>query len=455
MMATSAVITPARNERCPCGSDKRYKDCCGSIGAAAPATASRSLTDLMNSALAAQHARRLDEAELLYREALSRSPDNPDALHMLGVIRYEKRDDAQAQSLILRALDLTHWAHRAYRHNLGLVLARIGRSQDEGDRSASARARQREWLSSHEPRPPVTPPSVDVVIPCFNHGRFVEAALRSVFAQTFRDLCITVIDDGSSDDSTSVIARVLRDSPFPHRFVARGNRGAAMTINEGIAMSGSDYVNILNSDDLYEPDRIERMVEATAGAGAEWAFSGVSFIDAEGEPIDPLRDERVYTQTCMMASIPFRESVGFSLVTGNASVSSGNLFFSRRLCDRIGGFRDFRYNHDWDFGLRALREAEPVFVSPATYRYRLHGKNTITESGKRARGEANVMMTDFLDWAISGDIRQSPLAPSVANWGSTFITTVLEAGMANLVDPSLLRRLAGQAAEELSTAAAG
>ena len=432
---SAAVASPGRNDPCPCGSGKRYKDCCGRLEAAG------SVEDLLNAALAAQQARQLDTAERLYRDALLRRSDLPDALHMLGVIRYEKGDDAEARSLILRALDLTGWAYPAFRHNLGLVIARADGGRADA-RRAHARDRYRRWQESRTIRP--VAPRVDVVMPCFNHARYVAQALRSVFAQSYRRIRLIVIDDGSSDDSASVISRVLDKCPFPHRFIARDNRGAAATINEAVGMSDGEFVNVLNSDDLFEPDRIETLVSEIAGTGVQWGFSGVSFVDDQDVALDTLKDARAYAQTCSMSMIPFRETVGFSLITGNASMSSGNLFFSRSLFERVGGFREFRYNHDWDFALRALRLAEPAFVTAQTYRYRLHGANTIVESAERARSEANVIMREYLAWASTEDASASTLAPSLGNWGTAFIVTVLEGGMAELLDPVLLRRLADE-----------
>ena len=259
--------TPGRNDRCSCGSGKRYKECCGRFGMTDQSDAAASVRDLMNSALAEQRARRLDAAERLYRDVLSRTADIPDALHMLGVIRYERGDDAEARELILRALDLTNWAHRSYRHNLGLVVARMQREHDGDTVPARMRERYRAWMQSTGARQPVAEPLVDVVVPCFNHVRFIEQALRSIYMQTYRNLRITVIDDGSIDGSVDVIAQTIKASPFPASFIARANRGAAATINEAIAMSDGVFVNVLNSDDAFAPGRVEQMLAATGGCG--------------------------------------------------------------------------------------------------------------------------------------------------------------------------------------------
>src|SRR5208337_4480072 len=116
----------------------------------------------------------------------------------------------------------------------------------------------------------------------------------------------------------------------------------------------------------------QAMVDSIAAQGFAWGFSGVDVIDADDRPADPLRDAAALRALVIQGAIPLKDTVGFALIEANVAISSGNLFFSRDLFDRLGGFRDFRYNHDWDFCLRALRLAEPRYVRARTYRYRLH-----------------------------------------------------------------------------------
>jgi len=220
----------------------------------------------MNSALAAQQSGDLRRAERIYRQVVAMAPDVPDALHMLGVLRFEQGDCKEAAQLILRALDLTAWRFPMFRYNLGLVIARAYGEQADRDRdSVILRFPTSSRENSTANGAGLT---VAVVVPCYNHARFVKRAIESVFAQTYRQIELVVIDDGSTDASTEIARRTLADSPFPCRFVARENRGATVTINEAISLSSAPFINILNSYDWFSVDRIALMVEHVAASCA-------------------------------------------------------------------------------------------------------------------------------------------------------------------------------------------
>ena len=112
-----------RNQACPCGSGKRYKHCCGAVAPSA-GDAGNPLA-LMAAALRLQQAGALDEAEARYREVLGSTPNEPDCLHMLGVICYQTGRVQEALGLVERALDLTGWQFDSMRYNLGFVISRL------------------------------------------------------------------------------------------------------------------------------------------------------------------------------------------------------------------------------------------------------------------------------------------------------------------------------------------
>jgi GT2 family glycosyltransferase len=403
---------------------------------------SEKISRRMNDALAAQASKDLQQAERIYREVVAMAPDVPDALHMLGVLRFEQGDCKEAAQLILQALDLTAWRFPTFRYNLGLVIARAYGEQSERDRDTVIRRTPR-TSGRENGATNAGQPTVAVVVPCYNHARFVKRAIESVFSQTYRQIELVVVDDGSTDGSTEIARRTLADSPFPCQFVARDNQGATATINEGISLSSAPFINVLNSDDWFSDDRIALMVGHVAASGAQWGFSETAYVDDRDRPLDPRLDKRAGTLSAVAGAASSHATVGFSFLGGNAAISSGNLFFSRAMFQRIGPFSSLRYNHDWEFSLRAVRVAEPKFVPAPTYYYRLHDSNTI--SGAISDGgmtEANIMLTEFFRWASNQQASVNPLAPTMRTWGMYFVCSCLNNGWAGLFEQEELRRLA-------------
>ena len=420
------TATP-RNAPCPCGSGKRYKHCHGVAAGGAEAQ------DPLAQALAEHRAGRLDGAESLYRRALEETPGHADALHMLGVVRLARGYPQEALALIVQALDATGWRVDAMRTNLGLVLAAIAGPRHPAPRTHPA-------APGRLPRE--SRPLVSIVVPSFNHGRFVERALSSVRMQDYPSLELVVVDDGSTDGSPGTIERALRDMPFRAELVARDNRGAHAALNEGLAQARGAYVQFLNSDDMLATTRVSRMVDAVASAGTSWGFSGIAVVDADDRPLPRTPGSRADALLRAIEDVEREETAGLALVAANVAVSSGNIFVERSLAQDLGGFEPLRYNHDWDFCLRALERSEPAFVRDPLYVYRLHGSNTITESAERARQESHAPVAAFLARATSGAALGNPLAPS----RETLLSVALSRGMGALLDIGVLQQAAREAA---------
>ena len=442
-MTATIPAAGSRTAPCPCGSGRRYKDCHGALPVASAPRMNARAHQLALQALASQQRQEYTQAKSLYEEALRVSPDHADALHMLGVIHYEENKLESAAQLMLRALDLTGWNVLDMRANFGLVLGALtARHTPEG----VIEGRRTTYCAQLRPSgaPPqrldcVGAPLVSVVVPSYNHAPYLHAALESVYQQTYRNIELIVIDDGSTDGSVDVARSSLAACPFPHQFVTRQNRGAHETLNEAVSMATGQFINPLNSDDQFAPERIEKMVDAATAHNVSLVYSDVQFIDAKQEIIDPFDDARVYTLMCLQANVGFSKTVGFAFLLDNVAISTGNLFFSRTLFELLGGFRNFRNNHDWDFCLRALWHTEPLRLEPALYRYRFHGANTISQSVEKNRSEALTIHGEYLEMAFNANNLGAAFTPNVARWGDAFVTSVLAGGLVAALPLGLLK----------------
>src|SRR4030095_12257363 len=137
--------------------------------------------------------------------------------------------------------------------------------------------------------------AVSVVVPSFNHARFIGATLRSIMQQTLWPAKLLVIDDGSSDDSPAIIGRMLNECPFSCEFIVRDNRGLCATLNEGFEKTRGDYFAYLGSDDLWLPNFLKARVQLLESRpDAVLAYGHTYFVDEENRVVDCTADWASY-----------------------------------------------------------------------------------------------------------------------------------------------------------------
>lgn len=256
---------------------------------------------------------------------------------------------------------------------------------------------------------------VGVVIPSYNHGAFVGDAVRSVLGQTADGVELVVVDDGSSDDSVEVVRAAFAEfSGRKTTLIEQPNAGAHAAIARGAAELDTPVMAVLNSDDLYEPDRFERVLPGLDGALAI-AFTGLTIIDEAGAELPPGHDWPRWYRLALTAA-QTEPTIGFALLVHNFSVTSGNFVFTRALYDRLGGFGDQKFAHDWDFLIRSVALTEPVFVPDRLMRYRVHGTNTTETVRGLMQAECRRAMERYGALLADAGEQANPLAPCAANW---------------------------------------
>ncbi len=233
-------------------------------------------------------------------------------------------------------------------------------------------------------------PSTCVVIPSFNHRRFVGAAVESVLGQSRPADEIVVVDDGSTDGSAEVLATFAERGV---RVVCQGNAGAHAALTRGIDLTAADLIFILNSDDLFSPDRIEALSELFL-ADPELALAGswVEVIDEKGrslgvkrawENMEPWPMEP-RTSTFQGCGDPYG-----NLLQANYFASTSNFALRRAVWERYRPFAPLRFAHDWELALRIAARERIAVVPRALLRYRSHAGNTIASD--RAAMELEVL----------------------------------------------------------------
>ena len=228
---------------------------------------------------------------------------------------------------------------------------------------------------------------ISVVIPSYNHALFIGQAIESVVGQTLRNWELIVVDDGSTDGTRRLLDATYADNTRI-RLIYQTNHGAHHAINQGMAAAKGRYISILNSDDVYHPERLQTLLNHCEANSCGLAFTPLVPIDATGQPI--LSQDHAWCRLYANLSREYAQhGARRALMTGNFAVTTSNFFFRAGLLQQLGGFHKQRYNHDWEFMARLIQQGHDI-VCVGTHpllSYRLHGNNTITQNTLMARLE--------------------------------------------------------------------
>jgi glycosyltransferase involved in cell wall biosynthesis len=232
---------------------------------------------------------------------------------------------------------------------------------------------------------------ISVVVPLYNHERYIAQALGSVFAQTTKPAEVIVVDDGACDASAAIVRDLAVGRP-ELIFWSHPNQGAHYTINAGIHRATGDFVAILNSDDAYHPERLtECLAMFDVNADVAAVCTGLNFIDEHDRPVR----NRWYEDARR-----FYEQIGdlsLALINANFFMTTSNLIIRRSVFHEIGFFSGLRYAHDLDFFLRLSLAGKRVhFHDKPLLSYRLHPTNTIQEDARKVKVEWAAVTAFFI-----------------------------------------------------------
>ncbi len=208
-------------------------------------------------------------------------------------------------------------------------------------------------------------PNITVTIPCYNAERYVARSLRSVFSQKFVPDELIVIDDGSTDESATTIERVLKECPFPNRFLSQENKGISKTLNRALNSCSSDYFAYLGADDVWLPSFLtERVNLLESRAGAVAAYGNVFIID---------EDDYIFDLTSNWRDYPDGD-IKPLLFDGEACPNPGVVY---RTC----AVKQFMWNEnsileDYEMYLKLSTIGDVRFDERTLSAYRIHDSNT-------------------------------------------------------------------------------
>lgn len=206
---------------------------------------------------------------------------------------------------------------------------------------------------------------VSVIIASYNHAPYIEASIRSVLEQSYPNIELLVVDDGSRDDSVSRIQALQAVHGFDFR--CQANKGLSRTLNETIARAKGDLIAPFGSDDIMLPDRIAKQVTYMVGKPEVGICAGdILTIDANGLPCGKPRG-------FSLRRLDFEDV----FLDRKPGAPAPTLLFRREALERVGGFEPDVRLEDLMIELKITRAGYFIdILGEPLALYRVHDTNT-------------------------------------------------------------------------------
>ncbi len=188
---------------------------------------------------------------------------------------------------------------------------------------------------------------VSVIIPCYNVEEYIRECLRSVAVQTYRNIEVICVNDGSSDRTLSVIEEIRESFPFKLHVIDNGNHGASYARNRGLSVAQGEYIQFLDADDIILPEKLANQVNLIEGNN-----EGISVIVG-----NYIRRHYNGFETLVQADT---RGVWYGLIKTRLGTTSSNLWIRKNLLD-VGGFNEkLESSQEYELMFRLLRKNPTV-----------------------------------------------------------------------------------------------
>jgi len=245
-------------------------------------------------------------------------------------------------------------------------------------------------------------PKISVIMPAYNHEKYIGEAIESVLNQSFEDFEFVIINDGSTDRTDEVI-RSYGDRRI--KYYVQENMDAFNALNRGLSLAKGRYIAILNSDDVYHRERLSFLCDAIERHKACFLITNVSLINETSDPLEDPSNIFVTWLNRLLSVYDQTRSLEQTFLLGNIAVTTSNFFFSSDVMKEIGVFKPFRYSHDYEYALRAFFKYQDKFLYFRKIQYlsyRIHDNNTIIKNITEVNKEGLIILLNIIPELISG-----------------------------------------------------
>ena len=199
---------------------------------------------------------------------------------------------------------------------------------------------------------------ISVIIPFYNHHKYINECLESIFNQTYKDFEIILIDDGSQP-------KLVLNNENIKLIRLEYNKGVASAKNEGIKYAKYNYIKIFGADDVAMPEMLERNLLALKEK--KWSVGGCSYIDEKGNKQDR---EVIINDFNAIKDLNIHQLEGVGVFS--CGFADGSCMYKKELFEKYGGFDErLRFGEDRILWAKLFRNKEyPQYIYEKLYYYR-------------------------------------------------------------------------------------
>jgi glycosyltransferase involved in cell wall biosynthesis len=234
-------------------------------------------------------------------------------------------------------------------------------------------------------------PKVSVIIPVYNRAALVGRAVESVLAQRYHDFEIIVVDDGSTDGTRACLA----EYGSKLNVISQDNQGPYAARNAALRRATGEYVAFLDSDDVWEPGRLEAQVPVLNDD------LSVALVYGNGRIVDDRKGTSRGT-FFEIGNTPRRGRVFAELLRGNF-IPQSSVLMRRKCFDETGAFWELPLSADHHKWLQVARQHAIDYVDEVVFTYHLHGGNIVNDRITQYRTDLRVCRS-FLNSESDGEL---------------------------------------------------
>lgn len=219
-------------------------------------------------------------------------------------------------------------------------------------------------------------PLVSVYIPSYNHEKYVSDSIKSVLNQTYKNIELIVIDDGSKDNSVSIIQNLADKYGF--KFIHRPNKGLSATINQALNLANGKYICGCASDDKFILDKIEKQVK---------------FMEENPDVAVCCGNHIEFNENYEnKISLKFDKKYDFETLLEFDLISASTAMIKSEVLKKLGGYDENMIIEDLDMWLRITHAGYKIaHIDEYLAHYRKHGTNTTANYAKMVDGVEKIL----------------------------------------------------------------